>query len=57
MNKGINTTDFQEGLLELSKDTTDKAGTGGSIQELKQDFNLADALEELSRAQGIQQMT
>lgn len=54
MNKGINTTDFQEGLLELSKDTTDKAGTGGSKQELELDFSLIEALEELSNAQANQ---
>ncbi|HDT9276026.1 TPA: hypothetical protein RF512_000602 [Listeria monocytogenes] len=57
MTEDINATNFQKGLLELSKSTTDKTGTGGNIQELKQDFNLADALEELSKDQGIQQMT
>ncbi|MBC2135329.1 hypothetical protein HCA93_03270 [Listeria innocua] len=53
MTEDINATNFQQGLLDLSKATTDKTGTGGNIQELKQDFNLADALEELSKPQGI----
>ncbi|WP_167593932.1 hypothetical protein [Carnobacterium divergens] len=56
MTEDINATKFKEGLTELSKGTTDKAGTGGNIQELKQDFNLADALEELSAIQGNDQM-
>ncbi|WP_167739753.1 hypothetical protein [Carnobacterium maltaromaticum] len=53
MTEDINATKFKEGLTELSKGATDGTGTGGNIQELKQDFNLSDALEELSKPQRI----
>lgn len=56
MTEQINETNFGESLLELSKGTTDDAGTGGNKQELSQDFNLADALDELSIIQNSEQL-
>ena len=60
MTEQINGTNFQdvllEGLLDLSKGTGDDAGTGGTMQELSQDFNLADALDELSTIQKSEQL-
>ncbi len=60
MTEQINGTNFQdvllEGLLDLSKGTGDDAGTGGNMQELSQDFNLADALDELSTIQKSEQL-
>ena len=53
MTEQINVTNFQEGLLELSKETTGSDGNGGNKQELELDLTLAEALEELSE---IQQM-